>query len=134
MANQTELGDKALVRLQDLGVPAEDLALLDKAKQLSDDLIALEEEAFKAAETGDFDTARRLIFGPAYDAELEKINAPIAEFQRRVKERAGAAVAEASNNADIAMTIINVLTAIGRMNWANWPVPLRRCAAGRSPG
>ena len=93
--------------MKQYGVTADEFALVEKGNQLSDALIALETEAMNAVKgiykdaKGDYtvkgepnmERARELVFGPAYNAETEKIMAPLNEFFATLEKRTSAQVA-----------------------------------------
>ena len=93
--------------MKQYGVTADEFALVEKGNQLSDALIALETEAMNAVKgiykdaKGDYtikgdpnmERARELVFGPAYNAETEKIMAPLNEFFAALEKRTSAQVA-----------------------------------------
>ena len=92
--------------MKQYGVTAGEFALVEKGNQLSDALIALETEAMNAVKgiykdaKGDYtikgepnmERARELVFGPAYNAETEKIMAPLNEFFAALEKRTSAQV------------------------------------------
>ncbi len=93
--------------MKQYGVTADELALVEKANQLSDALIALETEAMNAVKgvykdaKGDYtvkgepdmERARELVFGPAYNGETAKIMAPLNAFFAALEKRTSARVA-----------------------------------------
>jgi serine phosphatase RsbU (regulator of sigma subunit) len=94
----------ALERLmRDARFTDDELALLKRAKQRSDALVAIEEEAMQAVlgrfrdargrytveRQPDMERARRLMHGPEYHAAKSEIMAPIDEFLRKVDARTG---------------------------------------------
>ncbi len=93
--------------MKQYGVTADELALVEKANQLSDALIALETEAMNAVKgvykdaKGDYtvkgepdmERARELVFGPAYNGETAKIMAPVNAFFAALEKRTSARVA-----------------------------------------
>ncbi|HWI65631.1 MAG TPA: HAMP domain-containing methyl-accepting chemotaxis protein [Symbiobacteriaceae bacterium] len=124
LVNETKLGEKAIARMKALGVAEADFALLEKAKKLSDDLIATEEAAFAAAEAKNFDKARQLVFGDAYDTEAEKISEIVDQFQSRVAAQAAAELAAKTKEATqalwladgmLALLVLAVLLMIGQV-------------------
>lgn len=109
LVNVTQGSAKALAQLKLLGVPAEDLALAEESKKLSDTLIKTEEEAFAAVEAKDFAKAQSLVFGAAYDAESAKIMAPVKELQQRIADRAAQQVVATKGTASLALIVTDVL-------------------------
>ena len=93
--------------MKQYGVTADEFALVEKGNQISDALIALETEAMNAVKgiykdaKGDYtvkgepnmERVRELVFGPAYNAETEKIMAPLNEFFATLEKRTSAQVA-----------------------------------------
>ena len=93
--------------MKQYGVTADELALVEKANQLSDALIALETEAMNAVKgvykdaKGDYtvkgepdmERPRELVFGPAYNGETAKIMAPLNAFFAALEKRTSARVA-----------------------------------------
>ena len=100
--------------MKQYGVTADEFALVEKGNQLSDALIALETEAMNAVKgiykdaKGDYtvkgepnmERARELVFGPAYNAETEKIMAPLNEFFATLEKRTSAQVAASVERVD----------------------------------
>ena len=86
--NETKSRDKAVIRLKELNAPEEELALVEKSKSISDNLIPIEESAMKAVEDNDFDMARRLVFSEEYDGYVKEIMGYVDEFQVAMNTRA----------------------------------------------
>jgi methyl-accepting chemotaxis protein len=85
--------------MKQAGYTAAELAKLDDAKRLSDDLIKIETQAMElTAKNVDDDKAkaRELVHGQAYMAEIDKINKPVAEFFRMLDARTDMAIADAA--------------------------------------
>ena len=85
--NETKSRDSVITRLKELNAPEEELALIEKSKMTSDNLIPIEESAMVATKNGDFDAARRLVFGTEYDGYVEKIMSYVDEFQETMNNR-----------------------------------------------
>lgn len=111
LIRETKLAEKALAEMQQLGIPDEDFALVEESKRLSDRLITTQEAAFAAVEANDLSLARSLVFGSAYDGQVEKIAAPINQFHQRVEERAAQEVTDAKETANLALLITDLLLA-----------------------
>ncbi|MDR1306157.1 MAG: methyl-accepting chemotaxis protein, partial [Treponema sp.] len=110
--SQVAPGEKRVLLnlLQLYGITPEEFSLVEKANALSDSLVNLEVEAMNAVKgifkdpqgnytvRGEPDRERSLslVFSNAYLAEVEKIMAPMDEFQARVTERTGGTLKEAS--------------------------------------
>lgn len=128
--NTTKSQEKALAKLTTLGVPADDLALMQQASALSGTLVQTETIAMRLAlEAMDVPSsqmpatvaqtrlepslqqlsaeekiakAKDLVTNEAYDSEVSKIMAPIKEFQRRVMASKQNAVDQRQHSATIA--------------------------------
>ena len=95
--------DKAVDGLRKLGATANELALIEKAKNNSDKLIGLETEAFTAGRSGNLQLARELTYGPLYLSEKAKIMDPIHQFQKDIELRLADEVKEISWLADTSL-------------------------------
>jgi sigma-B regulation protein RsbU (phosphoserine phosphatase) len=92
--------------MRELGFTADEFALLDRAKDLSEDLVTLEEQAMHAVKglfpdsTGAYSIrgepdpalARRLLHGADYHRAKASIMAPVDEFVSRIDERTAAEI------------------------------------------
>jgi methyl-accepting chemotaxis protein len=110
---ETQTRDRVVARLRALGAPAEELQLIEQAKRNSDALIATEKQAMARTQRGRFDEARRLLFGPQYDADKRIIMGPIAQFQQRLQQRTARTVVRARAAADRAFWLLSVASAAG---------------------
>lgn len=79
--------EKAVETLKKYKATSEELALVEKAAQLSNELAKLEGEAFDAVEAGDFEKARHLMFGDGYETNKAPITDTMAEFQTKLNNR-----------------------------------------------
>jgi two-component system sensor histidine kinase/response regulator len=79
--------DKALERLKELGLSAEELALISRAKQNSDALVSLEDRAMEAVARSNLTEAISLVFGDQYRKAKESIMQPIAESRQLLETR-----------------------------------------------
>ncbi|WP_027625990.1 methyl-accepting chemotaxis protein [Clostridium lundense] len=107
--NETKTRDKVVSRLKELNTPQNELELIEKAKQNSDGLIAVEEESFKATKNKDFDKARKLMFGKEYDNYKDEIKKPISEFQEKMNNRAAKQTEDIGNRVKVLLVITNML-------------------------
>jgi methyl-accepting chemotaxis protein len=96
--------------LKAYGITSEEFILVEKANALSDSLVSLELEAMNAVKgvfkdregnytlRGEPDLARALtlVYGTEYLAEVEKIMAPMDEFQVKVNERTSRTLKDAA--------------------------------------
>jgi len=79
--------DAAVAGLRELGLTPEEDELLSRAKQNSDNLVKLEDQAFAAAGSNDIPRAIQIAYGPDYETAKASIMEPIAEFRRRLEQR-----------------------------------------------
>ncbi|EPY2276481.1 methyl-accepting chemotaxis protein [Clostridium sporogenes] len=84
---ETKTRDHVVDRLKELGSPQEELDLIEKSKNNSDDLVKIEDEAMKSVKKKDFNKARQLMFDSNYDNNKTKIEEPILEFQEKMNSR-----------------------------------------------
>ncbi|MGD8188921.1 methyl-accepting chemotaxis protein [Brevibacillus ginsengisoli] len=110
--NETKTRDHSIKRLEELGAPEELLSLVKEAKEKSDTLAKLEDEAMKAAERKDFDKARALVFGNEYEEMKSSIANKIKEFATKLNQQAEQASTEAQNATHLFLFVSNVLTVI----------------------
>lgn len=84
---ETKTRDHVVDRLKELGSPQEELDLIEKSKNNSDELVKIEDEAMKSVKKKDFNKARQLMFDSNYDNNKTKIEEPILEFQEKMNSR-----------------------------------------------
>jgi signal transduction histidine kinase/DNA-binding response OmpR family regulator len=104
--------ERAIAGLQQLGLTPEEQALLTRAKESSDRLVTLENQAFAAVERGDAATAIALVYGADYAAAKASILEPIAACRRlleqRMSDNAAALVRRAGRLEGLALLILLV--------------------------
>ena len=110
--NETKTRDSVVKRLKELNAPKDELALIEKAKQNSDALIATEDAAMKAVEGKNFDQARILMFNSNYEANKKIITDPLIEFQNKMNARAQNEADSAQKNLDLIIKATNILIII----------------------
>ena len=102
--------DKAIERLNQLGLNPSELSLLSEAKRNSDNLVQLENRAFGAAERKDFAAAVALVYGEEYRKAKESIMQPIADCRKSIESRlardAGILAARAKVLTNIALGLL----------------------------
>jgi hypothetical protein len=136
----TRTRDKAVAQLERLGATADEMALVQRAKQSSDTLVNTEARAMRLvlaaqhtpaadvpqdllsvqlstadralAPAAQMELARRLVFGKAYAAEQQKILAPMDRFQELLNGRAAKATSDAHSSSDLWMAVLIALTAV----------------------
>ena len=134
---ETQSREAAVAELEELGVDAEDLALVDESAANSADLVETETRAMRLVlEADDVPTqqmpsalagsslapedaalaaddqrqlAQSILFDDAYEAEVEHIMAPLDEFESALDEQAGAAVADGLDRTGLAQTLLIAL-------------------------
>ncbi len=79
--------DEAVEGLRQLGLTASEDALIKRAKQNSDNLVHLENEAFAAVASNDVARAIKVVYGPEYETSKAAIMGPIAECRRAMEQR-----------------------------------------------
>ena len=112
--------------LTQAGFTPEELAFLEEAAGLSNDLIVLETEAMNAVRgkfpdadgkyeiqgMPDKTRATSLVFSQAYDGEVTKIMAPVSKFEQILDERLDKSVAEADDTYRNSMLLLQACIAI----------------------
>lgn len=101
--DETKTRDKSIERLKEMGTEQEYLDYLEKAVAESNALVVLEDEAMKYVENGDFEKARRAVFGSEYQASKDKINNYSMEFKNAIEEYANEKIIEAKHISEIAL-------------------------------
>jgi two-component system sensor histidine kinase/response regulator len=97
--------DAAVAGLRELDLLPEELALLERAKRNSDDLVHLENDAFAAAAKNAVAQAIQIVYGPQYETAKASIMAPIAECRRVLEQRLTADAARIAERAQLLTTI-----------------------------
>lgn len=113
--NETNTRDQVVMQLQQLGAPQNELDLITEAKQKSDSLVVMEENAMKAVQAGKFEEARQLMFGEQYEQGKQEIKRLITSFQDTMNARAAAELDSAANDTNqniVIMIVLIVFTAI----------------------
>ncbi len=106
---ETKSRDRVVTRLKELGAPADELGLIDQAKNSSDALIKLEEKAMQAVADGKLDQARGHVYGDDYAVGKAKITDLVQSFQDKMNSRATAEVVAARNAASTMMILVNII-------------------------
>ncbi|KPL68672.1 DeoR faimly transcriptional regulator [Erythrobacter sp. SG61-1L] len=100
IAYRRELADlgtveRRIAHIEDAGASADELAALKEAVRWADTLHDEQSAALAANEAGDAAGARKILFGPEYERELDRVDMLIARFQdlldRRVEDEVRAA-------------------------------------------
>lgn len=107
----TKTREHVVAELKRLGAPDNELALVQKAAELSNTLAQLESLAFEAVGRGDLETARQLIFGTEYDTGKAPIVSTMQEFQNAMEARTQKAADAAKKLSRIILVVFAVLLA-----------------------
>src|SRR5262245_36986766 len=113
--------DEAVVALAQLGLTPAEEALITRAKQNSDNLVHLENEAFAAVASNDVPRAIQIVYGPEYETAKTAIMGPIAESRRVMQQRLTAHALELAGNARLltnialALLILNASAMVGAL-------------------
>lgn len=76
----TKTTEVVLQRLEEIKIPDDLMKIIIEATNAYGALVALEEEAMAAVDSGNLERARSLIFSEQYDGEMTAIDKPIFEF------------------------------------------------------
>ncbi|MES2601092.1 MAG: methyl-accepting chemotaxis protein [Pseudomonadota bacterium] len=115
--NQTKTRDRVVQRLTQLGAPKAELDLIEKAKANSDALIKIEEAAMAAAQKGDLEQARKLMFDANYDRNKAVIVQPLDEFQSKMNTRARLETESAQSRARWMGFVAQVMTILSAVTF-----------------
>ena len=88
--------EQRIARFRDVGAGQNELNALHQALQLVDGLTEEQEAAKSAAETGNGEAARAILFGNEYGRELDNAGAQVTRFQYILDQRTEAAVLRAT--------------------------------------
>ncbi|WP_150291381.1 diguanylate cyclase [Sphingobium estronivorans] len=91
--------EQRVAHVRDAGANLGELAALKQALHWADALSDEQEAAIQAAQKGDGETARRILFGDEYGRELDRIGAQIGKFQYMLDQRTEIAVRQATDTA-----------------------------------
>lgn len=111
--------DIAVEGLKKLGLTPAELELISRAKQNSDKLVSLENQAFAAVENNDEARAIQIVYGPEYLAAKASIMEPIAECRQALELRFTATATDLAmrarylDNAALVTLLLNALTILG---------------------
>ena len=88
--------EQRIAHFRDVGAGQNELNALHQALQLVDGLTEEQEAAISAAETGNGEAARAILFGNEYGRELDNAGAQVTRFQYILDQRTEAAVLRAT--------------------------------------
>ncbi|WP_052712214.1 methyl-accepting chemotaxis protein [Domibacillus indicus] len=78
--NETQTRENVIASMDQLHIPEELLTMVHNAKETSDWLVSMDEEAMQSVESGDLNKARSVVFGTDYEFARETISEPLQEF------------------------------------------------------
>ncbi len=85
--NETKSRENIVNQIIELGLPDNELELLNSAKELSDQLAVDEFRAIEEVQAGDFESARQIIFSESYIEQKSAIYSEIEQFQFTMNTR-----------------------------------------------
>jgi methyl-accepting chemotaxis protein len=97
-----KIGETALARLKQFGLPDATFAIIDQAKKASDAIFSTEEQAFAAVGMKDLATAQRLLSSAGYLEAVGQVNKLVSQFQQTVVADVDKHVAEVARTAQLA--------------------------------
>ena len=113
--------DIAVAGLRQLGLTPTEDALIARARQNSDNLVHLENQAFAAVKSNDVARAIQFVFGPEYETAKASIMGPIAEVRHGLEQRLTsqatvlAARARLLTNVSLSLLILNAAMTLGAL-------------------
>jgi len=116
--NTEKSREQAVATLQELGLNADEQAMVDEILMISNNLVTVEEKAVKYVQKGELQKATNLVFGEAYIAELEEINAIEHELKEEIEASIAvnynklSAVCKAFDTLSHVILIITMITSI----------------------
>ncbi len=79
--------EQAQSALEALGLPPDEIALIELAKSRSDALVQVESLAMDERKAGRTGQALGLVFGAAYDEAIDGIHQPVRQLRRQIEQR-----------------------------------------------
>lgn len=113
--------DIAVAGLQKVGLTEEEQELIERAKQNSDKLVVLENQAFAAVENLDTPHAIQIVYGPEYVTAKASIMEPIAQCRQLMERRFTSNAMEVADRARIldnlalSVLLVNAITIVTAM-------------------
>ncbi|HXJ57417.1 MAG TPA: response regulator [Verrucomicrobiae bacterium] len=113
--------EAAVDGLRQLGLTPGEQALIHRAKQNSDNLVQLENQAFAAVAAKDIARAVQIVYGSTYETAKASVMDPIAECRRTLEERltssaaALAGQARVLTNIALGLLILNATAMVGAL-------------------
>ena len=98
--------------LRDAGASASELQALQQAIHWADGLTDEQAMALKAAQSGDRETARGIMFGDEYGREMDRVAAQVSKFQYMLDQRTNHAVEAATDSARLWRSMSEIMLGI----------------------
>lgn len=101
-----------LVKLKDNGATAEELALLREGLQIADELQDEQQAALAQVARGEEKAAVSLLYGVAYEQELERVQTQLDHFRLLLEGRVNEIIAQATEKSRIWRTLSEVMVGL----------------------
>ena len=113
---QLQRSDKSielrLARLKDNGANREELALLHDGLQIAAELQDEQQAALAHVANGDAPAAIAILYGKAYETELERMQTQIDRFRQMLENRAAVAIDQATDRSRIWRTLSEIMVGL----------------------
>lgn len=118
--NNLKNRDLGVAAMQEIGITAEEQALIDEMSTISNTLVPLEENAMNMVQGGKLQEALDYVYGSQYNESIGKINSLKDQFLEMLDKRTASDIEALSNRADtIEITIIIALVLVGVIQLLN---------------
>lgn len=114
--NELKNRDIGVATMQEIGITADEQAMIDEMSSLSNELVPLEEEAMKKVQNGDRENAIAYVYGKDYNIAITKINSLKEQFLSALDTRTLARIDDLNNQAGfirkamlLALIIIDII-------------------------
>ncbi len=97
--NELKNRDIGVATMQEIGITADEQAMIDEMSSLSNELVPLEEEAMKKVQNGDRENAIAYVYGKDYNSAITKINSLKEQFLSALDTRTLARIDDLNNQA-----------------------------------
>lgn len=104
--NNLKNRDLGVAAMQEIGITAEEQAMIDKMSSLSNNLVPLEEGAMEQVQAGQMAEALQYVYGTDYSSVITEINSLKEQFLNTLDTRTKVEVKKLTLESDIIMGII----------------------------
>nr|WP_227636330.1 sensor domain-containing diguanylate cyclase [Klebsiella michiganensis] len=111
-AQSTAAIEHRLEKLKDNGATAEELALLREGLQIADELQDEQQTALAQVARGEEKAAVSLLYGTAYEQELERVQTQLDHFRLMLEGRVNKTIAEATEKSRIWRTLSEIMVGL----------------------